>query len=210
MHRKTPIRARLLAAVAILACAPSLLAQPQPLDPHAFDAEMRRQWEDHITWTRLYIVSALADLPDKDATAQRLLRNQADLGAAIEPFYGAAAGERLTTLLRDHILIATEVVGAAKAGDEAKQDAATTRWSANADDIATFLSGANPKNWPLADAKAMMHDHLKLTTEEVVAHLKKDWAGSVAAYDRVHEQALHMADMLSSGIRAQFPDKFRS
>jgi urease gamma subunit len=117
---------------------------------------------------------------------------------------------QLTALLRDHILIAAELIDAAKAGNQAAQDDATKRWFANADDIATFLSQANPKNWPLADAKKMTHDHLELTTEEVVAHLEQDWGASVAAYDKVHDQILHMADMLSSGIEAQFPNKFKA
>ena len=56
----------------------------------------------------------------------------------------------------------------------------------------------------------MMHDHLNLTTKEVVAQLTKDYAGSIAAYDEVHAQMLHMADMLSSGIEAQFPNKFKA
>src|SRR5678815_2469589 len=68
--------------------------------------DMRKLWEDHITWTRLYIVSAAANLPNKDATAQRLLQNQTDIGNAIKPFYGDAAGVKLTGLLKDHILIA--------------------------------------------------------------------------------------------------------
>ena len=85
----------------------------------AFHDEMRRLWEDHITWTRLFIVSATDDLPDTAATTQRLLRNQDDIGDAIKPFYGRAAGERLTALLREHITIAAELLGAAKAGDQA-------------------------------------------------------------------------------------------
>ena len=121
---------------------------------------MRKLWEDHITWTRLYIVSAVGGLADKDATAQRLLQNQTDIGNAIKPFYGDAAGAKLTALLRDHILVAAELIDAAKAGNKPKQDDATKRWFANADEIAAFLSGANAKNWPLADAKKMMHDHL--------------------------------------------------
>ena len=210
MTQKPLIRSLILVIAALLASAPSVLADSPPMDRDAFNAEMRKLWEDHITWTRLYIVSALGGLPDKDATAQRLLQNQTDVGNAIKPFYGDAAGTKLTALLRDHILIAAELIDAAKAGDQAKQDDATKRWFANADDIATFLNGANAKNWPLADAKKMMHDHLNLTTEEVVAHLKKDWAGSIASYDKVHTQILHMADMLSSGIEAQFPNKFKS
>jgi len=90
---------------------------------------------------------------------------------------------------------------------KAKQDDATKRWFANADAIADFLSKANPKNWPQAEMRAMMHDHLKLTTNEVVARLHGDWAGDVAAYDAVHEQILKMADMLAMGIANQFPGK---
>jgi hypothetical protein len=170
---------------------------------------MRKLWEDHVTWTRLYIVSAVADLPDKGAAAQRLLQNQVDIGNAVKPFYGDAAGAKLSALLKDHILIAVELIDAAKAGDAAKKDAAAKRWGANADDIATFLSGANPKHWPLAEMKKMMHDHLALTTTEVVSRLQKDWAADIAAYEKVHEQILKMADMLSSGIISQFPEKFK-
>jgi hypothetical protein len=170
-------------------------------------AEMRRLWDEHVTWTRLYIVSAVGDLPDKDATAKRLLQNQTDIGNAVKPFYGDAAGDKLTSLLKDHITIAVEIIDAAKKGDAAKKDAAVKRWQANADDIAAFLSGANPSNWPAADMKAMMREHLDLTTAELVAHLQKDWAADVAAYDKVETQVLKMADMLTAGIAKQFPDK---
>jgi hypothetical protein len=169
---------------------------------------MRKLWEDHVTWTRLYIVSAAAKLPEKKATADRLLKNQVDIGDAIKPFYGDASGSKLTALLKDHIVIATEIIDAAMAGDNAKKDAAAKRWTMNADSIATFLSQANPTNWPASDLQTMMHNHLNLTTDEVVAHLSGKWDESVVAYDKVHEQILHMADALSSGIIKQFPAKF--
>jgi hypothetical protein len=173
-----------------------------------FRAEMRKLWDDHVTWTRLFIVSATANLPDREANTRRLLQNQTDIGDAVKPFYGEAAGNTLTGLLRDHILIAAEITDAARAGDAAKKDAAVKRWQANGDEIASFLSTANPKNWPLAGMKTHMRDHLDLTTAELTAHLGKDWAGSIAAYEKAHEQILKMADMLSSGIVSQFPDKF--
>jgi len=169
---------------------------------------MRKLWEDHIVWTRQFIVSAVADAPDKAAATERLLQNQVDIGNAIKPFYGDAAGEKLTTLLKEHITTAAEVVTAAKANDTAKLEDARKRWNANADDIATFLSGANPKAWPPAEMKKMMREHLDLTTAEAVARLHGDWAADIAAYDKVHMQILHMADMLSAGIISQFPAKF--
>ena len=169
-------------------------------------ADMRKLWEDHVTWTRLFIVSALADLPDKGATTERLLKNQVDIGNAIKPFYGDAAGEKLTALLKDHILIAADIVTAAKGGQTAQVESHKTRWIANADEIAGFLSGANP-NWPAADMKTMMREHLDLTTAELMARLKKDWPAEIAAYEKVHLQILHMADMLAQGIARQHPAK---
>jgi hypothetical protein len=208
MSHKRLFRSLVVTIVALAAWPLGALAAP--VDRQTFNADMRKLWEDHITWTRLYIVDALAGLPEKGATAQRLLQNQVDLGNAIKPFYGDAAGTKLTSLLRDHILIAAELIDAAKAGDSAKKESATRRWFTNADDIAGFLSGANPQHWPADATRKMMHDHLDQTTQEVVAHLQKDWAADIAAYDRVHVQILSMADMLSSGIEAQFPSKFKS
>jgi len=85
---------------------------------------------------------------DKDAAAQRLLQNQDDIGNAIKPFYGEEAGYKLSLLLRSHILIAAELLQAAKNGDTAGFESAKTRWYENADEIAAFLNAANPKSWP--------------------------------------------------------------
>ena len=178
------------------------------VDAQAFHDDMRKLWEDHITFTRLFIVSTFGNLPDQGATAERLLQNQDDIGDAIKPFYGDAAGEQLSALLRDHILIAAEILQAAKNGDDAALEDAVTRWYANADDIAVFLNSANPENWPLEEMKAMMREHLDLTLEEATAQLSGDYTASIAVYDEVHTQALEMADMLSDGIIAQFKNKF--
>jgi hypothetical protein len=174
----------------------------------ALRQDMRKLWEDHITWTRLAIISLTSDSPDTQATVGRLFRNQADIGNALKPFYGKAAGTKLTALLREHILIAADLIAAARKGDS---DAATTqqaRWQANADRIAGFLSSANPGSWKLSEMKAMMRSHLRLTTNEVVARLTSNWPADVRAYDRIHAQILRMADMLSDGLVHQFPGRF--
>ncbi len=175
----------------------------------AFRADMRKLWEDHITWTRLAIISLEGGTPDTDATVGRLLQNQDDIGDAVKPFYGEAAGEALSRELRQHILIAADVIAAAKAGDSAALADAQARWVANADGIAALLHGVNPRHWPLATLRAEMHMHLDLTTQEAVAHLQGDWTADVAAYDRVHLHILHMSDFLADGIVAQFPGRFR-
>lgn len=224
----------LIALVALAACAPATTpaaappAQAPAYGPAASAAQatgttssgtkvsavefrntMRKLWEDHITWTRLYIISVAHNLPDQDATAQRLLANQDDIGNAIKPFYGDAAGNKLTELLRGHILGAADLLAAAKAGDKAKVDAASAKWYQNADDIATFLSNANEKNWPLPTMKEAMKVHLDQTLKEAVDRLGGKYADDIKDYDAVHAHILDMADTLSNGIIAQFPDKFQ-
>ena len=170
-------------------------------------ASMRKLWEDHITYTRNYIISALGDLADAQAIAGRLMQNQEDIGNAIKPYYGDAAGAKLTELLKDHIKIATEVVKAAKAGQKPELDAAQKKWSANGKDIADFLSKANPA-WPKATLETMLQKHLDLTTGEVVGRLNKDWAADIRSYDEGHAHMLMFADALTDGIAKQFPEKF--
>ena len=169
---------------------------------------MHKLWEDHVTWTRNVILNIMDDLPGTDQAVARLLKNQEDIGNAIKPVYGDAAGAELTRLLKEHIVVAADLLKAAKTNNKTGFDDANKKWFANADEISAFLSKANP-NWKLEDMKKMMHDHLNLTTEEAVARLKKDYDADVKAYDKVHDEILAMADMLTDGILKQFPDKFK-
>jgi hypothetical protein len=226
-RRTTVAAAALLLAVALGAAACSVDDEPRAeaaanhdttthrttatdgerIDPVAFHADMRKLWEDHVTWTRLYLVSAIADLPDVDAAAGRLLQNQDDIGEAVATFYGDEAGQQLSALLRDHILIAADLVAAAKGGDEAAVQADHDRWHANADEIAEFLASANPA-WPEATLAEMMRMHLEQTLAEATARLNADWAADIAEYDRIVEHILVMADTLADGIVTQFPERF--
>ena len=176
--------------------------------PKGLHQEMRRLWTDHVVWTRLYIVSALGDQPDQQAAANRLLKNQEDIGAAVGQFYGKAAGDQTTTLLKEHITIAVDLIKAAKAGDKTGQEAADKKWHDNATAIADFLSKANP-NWPKATLVELMNEHLATTTKEVVARLQKNWDDDVKAYDAVYAHILKMSDALADGIAKQFPDKVK-
>jgi hypothetical protein len=224
-HRPIPLALTLLIAVfsALVALAVSgghhmhmTTAQAATIHHHqpttnrqfALRQDMRRLWEEHVTWTRLAVISLTTKSPDTSATVARLLKNQTDIGNAIKPYYGAAAGKQLTALLREHILIAADLIAAALDGDTAAVGDQQARWTANADQIASLLNHANSRFWKLAPMKAMLHDHLRLTTDEVLARLTQNWTADVRAYDKIHLQALHMADMLSAGIIGQFPNRF--
>ena len=178
------------------------------LDAAAFHDQVRKLWEDHVTWTRLAIVTFADGSGGFDATATRLMQNQTDIGDAIKPFYGEAAGEALTALLEDHIGIAVQLLQAAKAGDDAAFATANAAWYANADDIADFLARANPRSWPQDVMRAAMRGHLDMTLAEAGHELTGQYAASVADYEEVHHHILAMADLLSSGIVRAFPRRF--
>jgi hypothetical protein len=217
--RRALAAALAVATVGLLGFGASSLATASPyaavvrdapkVSKHAFHDGMRRLWVDHVTWTRLFIVSFVAELPDLQPTTDRLLQNQVDIGDAIKPFYGRAAGDRLTDLLTDHILTAAQLLQAARDNDQAALDQAKAHWYANAREIARFLHRANPENWSLSDLRTMMKDHLDLTLQEASQQLAGEFAAGVATYDQVETEILHMADMLSAGIVAQFPSIFR-
>jgi hypothetical protein len=176
----------------------------------ALDTDMRKLWEDHVMWTRVFIIDDVANLPDLDAATTRLLRNQVDLGNAIKPLYGEAAGNKLTALLKQHILLAAAVLNAAKPpADKSPQSSGSdpkAEWYANANEIADFLAAANP-NFDKADLRQMMKVHLDETLAEATARLQMKWNADVTDYQHVEDHILSMADALTNGIDEQFPNK---
>jgi hypothetical protein len=168
---------------------------------------LRKLWSDHVIWTRQYIVAAVAGTADADAAAGRLLRNQEDIGAAVVPYYGEAGGAGLTGLLKHHIMIAVDLVAAAKSGDGQAFATHDERWTSNIREIAAFLAGAN-SNWPESAVFDLLALHLKLTKDETVARIKGDWAGDVQAFDDMFNEILVVADTLFDGLVAQFPERF--
>lgn len=172
-----------------------------------FNKDMRKLWEDHILWTRAYLVSAANGNKDTQDISERLLKNQDAIGNAITPYYGDEAGNKLTELLKTHITTAVDLVSAAKAGNKDAQNAANDKWYANANEIADFLASANT-NWQKDDLRKEMKNHLDLTKQQAVDILSNKNEDGIKDYDKIHDQILTMADMLTTGIVKQFPDKF--
>lgn len=170
-------------------------------------SDMQKLWINHTIWTRSYIVSAMSSRADQQDVLNRLLQNQQDIGNAFKPYYGEAAGNKLAELLKQHILIAGQIVAAAKAGNQADVKKWDTEWHQNADQISKFLSELNP-NWPFQTIQEMFYTHLQLITEIVINCLKGNWQADIAATDKNETHMIHLADLLTEGIVKQFPEKF--
>jgi hypothetical protein len=170
--------------------------------------DMRKLWSDHVIWTREYVIASLDSRPEAPKVAERLLKNQEEIGNAIVPYYGKAAGDQLGALLKEHILVAVDLLDAARTNNTTKFKDADTRWHKNAADLATFLSSANP-NWKTQEIVSMLNNHLNLTTQEAVAHMNKNYDEDIRLYDQIYNQILTMSDEISAGIVKQYPEKFK-
>lgn len=173
----------------------------------ALHSAMRTLWAQHMEWTWSTVVAFAGDSPALQATMDRLLQNQADIGAAVATYYGPDAGNQLTDLLTTHIKEAVPVLTAAKSGDTAALDQAVADWYANAQDIADFLASANPA-WKQGEMRQMMKGHITQTIAYASAVLGGKYGDAVTRYDEAEAHMVEMADMLSDGIVAQFPAKF--
>lgn len=235
-HRQTPRRLVALGAAAVFSasllvgCQTGQGSAPTPTDPtsttvtttdpaplppgtrnaseNALYQGMQTLWMQHMEWTYAAVAAFAVDSPGFPATADRLLQNQVDIADAVRPFYGDAAADQLTTLLQEHITGAVAVLSAAKAGDSDALNQAVTAEYANATAIGDFLADANPANWDKADMEAMMTMHIDQTLVYATDMLQGDYAQAIANYGVAEAHMLEMADMLSAGVIAQFPDQF--
>ncbi len=173
----------------------------------ALSNHLRMLWVQHVVWTRLTILSNVFGLPDVDLVTKRLLRNPVDFESALKPFYGNVTASRFANLLTSHLVIADQLVKAAKAGDTAAAADAEKRWYSNADEIAAFLASINPY-WSRDKWRAMLYEHLALTKSEAVDMLTGNYSGGISTFDKIEKQALEMADVMTAGIVKQFNDKF--
>lgn len=168
---------------------------------------MRFVWEQHVYWTRMTINSIAFNTPDLDANTERLLRNATDMGILLEPFYGSLVAQRFSNLIRDHLVIAAELVQAAKAGNQRAVADAKRRWFANGEEIVNFLSRINPF---ISEEtfRELFFEHLNLTIQEAELILQGKFSASIAVFEKIEAGALEMADIITKAIVRQFPRKF--
>lgn len=175
-----------------------------------FAKTMQKVWADHQQWTYATVDAYFNDPSNLQPKLDRLLKNQEDIGATIVPYYGQAAGNQLTALLKEHIAGAVPVLAAAQSGDQAALTTAVTNWRANAKEIADFLSAANPQYWEQSNMRESMDMHITQTIAYSVDLLQQNYSQSIINYDIAFDHMMMKAKDLSEGIAKQFPDKFKS
>lgn len=168
---------------------------------------MRKVWEQHVWWTRELLLSIAHSLPDQAVVTDRLLRNPKDIANLFRPYYGNDIANTLDRLLTEHLVIGGQIMTNAKQGNNSQVTALQIKWGQNADAIAKALASIN-KNYDEEHWRDMLHEHLDLTTSEVVERLTGKYRNDIETFDQIEDQALEMADELTGGIQKAFPERF--
>lgn len=169
--------------------------------------DMNLKWLEHIFWTRLLLISIAEDLSDLDATRARLLQNPRDIANIFRRYYGLKIADTIQNLLTEHLVIGEKLIVALKNNNQTLASELNDQWYRNADEMADAFVKINPL-YSKENVRNMLYDHLKLTSDEVAARLRKDYPADIRAFDKVQAEILKMSKYFVAGIVKQFPDLF--
>ncbi len=222
MSIRTLARPTLLAlsliAISLLSAWTVPLAQSQAATPNAakvaeLKSALRDLYINHIFWVRDLVVSTR--LGEKAAVSEADeygVKNAQVIGRSIAPFYGQAAGDKFAALFVGHYSAVKTYMNAAFAnnfrGSAGRKKAALDTLTKNANDIAVFVSSANP-NLPRATVYGLLTTHVQQHVMSIDATAKKDWSGEADMWDPMVKVIYTLSDALADGIAKQFPDKFQ-
>jgi len=169
---------------------------------------LRDLWGAHIFWVRTVVVATIAGNSDAAKEAEEnVVQNAKDIAGAVGSFYGKEAGDKIFPLLAGHYGAVREYLNADIARNKEAKDAAAGKLAKNAEEIATFLSSANP-NWPKATLAGLLIAHGGHHIAQIDQLLAKDYASEAKTWDAMSKHMNVIADALAAGIVKQFPKKF--
>lgn len=186
--------------------APAARAAAVPAAPK-LQAALRQLWHGHVVHTRDY---AFAVQSGDDARARRsadaVVANAKQIADAVAGFYGKPAGERMLGLLAEHWGAVRAMTDARRADDRAAADRAMATMTANASEIATFLSGANP-HLPADAVRGLLLAHGAHHASQIDQVMRGDLKGEQSTWKAMQAHMDTIADALAGAIAQQFPRK---
>jgi hypothetical protein len=173
-----------------------------------FKSNMKRLWLENMSYTRNFIISSLADLPDLPKLKERLNKNHSDIAEEFKTFYGNIVAENVAEILQKHITTTEEIVKVVNKGTQEQFLEINARWEANAEELAEFLNIKMPKIAKQTFSN-MFYKQLTATSGQIVARVKKDWDSDFAYFDKGLVNVQVIAETLADGLMKQFPKKFK-
>ncbi|MEW6186325.1 MAG: hypothetical protein AB1585_11370 [Thermodesulfobacteriota bacterium] len=173
-----------------------------------FKSNMKRLWLENVSYSRNFIISSLADLPDLPKLKERLDKNQADIAGEFKTFFGDIVAENVAAILKKHSAITEEIIKVVNKGTQEQFLEINAKWEANAEELAEFLNIKIPKIAKQTFSN-LFYKQLTATSGQIVARVKKDWDSDYAYFDKGLVNIQVVADTLADGLVKQFPNKFK-
>ena len=164
--------------------------------------DMRLAWLNHVYWTRMYLMSAVADNADQQAVEERLLETADEITDVFARYLPIATTRQLRNLLTEHIEIGGQIIQALKAKNMTDYDALVQEWYRNANQMAALFANYNPY-FESRETRNMLLNHLDLTREEIEHQVNGEYEQSIDVFRDVEQQALAMADYFARGLLAR-------
>lgn len=174
--------------------------------PNPFYRMFRNLWMEYMTWTRNYIVSAVADLNDKQYIVQKLLEIADGFGNAFKRIYNNEAGERFKNLLKDHIILGIDIVDNTIAGNQEKVEELKKLKDANVEAIALMLSGLS-KYFDYTTIKSLFQEKSNLLSELLQKRISQQYSEELSVYNLLTQQASKLADTMGEAVNKQFDNR---
>ena len=166
-------------------------------------------WISHIFWVRNEVLmTKLGDADAAKVAGTQAVENAKAIANSVSPFYGQAASDKLFNLLAGHYGAIKEYMTAAYEMKKEAQSGAADKMKKNADEIAAFLNGANPKNWPKETLASALLAHVGHHMAQIDQISAKDYTGEADTWEAMKKHMYVIADVLADGIVKQFPKKF--
>ncbi len=170
---------------------------------------LRDLWIGHIFWVRNEVLmTKLGNTEAAKVAGAQAVENAKAIAASIAPLYGKEASDKLFDLLAGHYGAVKEYMTVAFDGQKDAQDAASAKLKKNVDEIAVFLNGANPKNWPKETISSALMAHVGHHMAQINQFNAGDYAGEANTWEAMKKHIYVIADVLAGGIVKQFPKKF--
>jgi len=183
------------------ASSPTTIAAPK------LQTTLRTLWHGHVEQTRAYALAVNAGNTKRARKAEAdVVANEKQISDAVAGFYGKAAGDRMLTLLAGHWGAVKQMTDSVKLKDSVGNTRAFEALTANAREIAEFLSGANP--YLAKDAVfGLLAAHGAHHSAQISQIMKGDMKAEASTWRAMQAHMDTIADALIQALAKQFPSK---
>jgi hypothetical protein len=145
--------------------------------------------------------------PAMKAAEQQAVANARSIAATIEPFYGSAAKDGFFKLLAGHYGAVKAYLVATLAADTAAQSTATQALTANAEEIATFLSKAN-RYLPKDAVQGLLLAHGGHHIQQIQQLKDRNFEAEGRTWEEMKKHVYQIADATADALAKQFAKRF--